>query len=445
MFNYLTMGYDCSPASTLQNLKLRNFALPFDWVVSNVVSLEKCFEDKFIKYHTNLRLIENNTKIMDEYGFIFPHDYPNINYWINDYNTVREKYCRRIERFNNIINDKKPIIVLCRYNTNEVLKLKELFLKYYNKNNIYFINSSQEIYSTNKIKNIYTEQNGIWNDVNIWKANLDNIITTISSTLKSNIINMNKEIIIEPRNGLCNRLRFLFSFIYKLKMEKRFDNTKLVVFWPIDSECNFFYLDCIINSYKNIRFIQKKENLSGRINISSGGIVLNKGINYLKLVNFSPKLNILNIIHSIINKNLGNKYIAAHIRRTDHIGLAKKNNNFTPDDDFINFFNKYKDYNIYIATDCLDTQIKFKNIFKNRIKYMKMINNNIKEKRKTDKTATLIDMFICAFSNIFKGSGYSSYTDMILNIRNCNNLNNNIKFSSLDILNKYINNAKNIN
>ena len=33
-FNYLTIGYDCSPAGALKVLNLREFALPFDWVVS---------------------------------------------------------------------------------------------------------------------------------------------------------------------------------------------------------------------------------------------------------------------------------------------------------------------------------------------------------------------------------------------------------------------------
>ena len=35
-FNYLTIGQDCSPAAALRNLNLRDFALPFDWVVSNI-------------------------------------------------------------------------------------------------------------------------------------------------------------------------------------------------------------------------------------------------------------------------------------------------------------------------------------------------------------------------------------------------------------------------
>ena len=200
--HYLTLGYDCSPAAALRNLNLREFALPFDWVVSNISILERCFEDKFSKFHKKLKFNGSKTRLIDEYGFQFPHDYPlsnsNINIdsigegvfgeengkfisdnWINYYDDVLVKYNRRIDRFNNIINDPRPIIVLCRYNTNDVLKLQLLFLKYYKKENVYFINSSNEIFETDKIKNINTEKNNVWNDVNIWKQCVDNIILRI--------------------------------------------------------------------------------------------------------------------------------------------------------------------------------------------------------------------------------------------------------------------------
>lgn len=39
-FNYLTIGNDCSPAAALKNLNLREFTLPFDWVVSNINGLQ---------------------------------------------------------------------------------------------------------------------------------------------------------------------------------------------------------------------------------------------------------------------------------------------------------------------------------------------------------------------------------------------------------------------
>ena len=161
MYNFLTVGFDCSPAGALRGLNLRSEALPFDWVVSNISSLEKCFQDNFMKYHTNLKLEHSKTRLIDEYGFMFPHDYPlmdinkntdNVtidrigegiigeeknkiitNNWQQFYSIAKEKYDRRIKRFLNIVNDDKPIILLCRYSTKDVLLLRNLFLKYYNK------------------------------------------------------------------------------------------------------------------------------------------------------------------------------------------------------------------------------------------------------------------------------------------------------------------------
>ena len=201
-FNYLTIGYDCSPAGALKVLNLREFALPFDWVISNIKFLQRCFETNFEDFHKKLTFNYNKTRLIDHYGFHFPHYYPLTNMtnfennigegmfgeergkfitekWSDYYDTVLDKYNRRIERFKNIINDTKPIIVLCRYNTKDVLELQELFIKYYKNNNIYFVNSCNEVFENDYIKNIYTEKDNKWNDINIWKEGIDDIIKKI--------------------------------------------------------------------------------------------------------------------------------------------------------------------------------------------------------------------------------------------------------------------------
>jgi len=65
-------------------------------------------------------------------------------------------------------------------------------------------------------------------------------------------------------------------------------------------------------------------------------------------------------------KKLNNKYIAVHIRRTDHSKLAKKNNSFTNDKQFMTFINNNKGLYLYLATDNRKTQ----NIFYK--KYLKV-------------------------------------------------------------------------
>jgi len=198
-FNCLTLGCDCSPAGAARNLGLRVTAYPFDWVISYIPSLELCFATNFEHYHKNLTLTEDKKKLIDYYGFVFPHDYPlkhtNINEeeigegiygeenskiivdnWMDYNHIVVDKYARRIERFKNIINDPKPIIVLCRYNTPDVLHLYNLLVKYYNRTDFYIVNACSYPFENNNIININIEKNNIWNDNNVWKEGLDYII-----------------------------------------------------------------------------------------------------------------------------------------------------------------------------------------------------------------------------------------------------------------------------
>lgn len=207
MYNFVTIGYDCSPASALRVLNLREYALPFDWIVTNINSLEKCFADNFNNFHCNLRFNDDKTRFIDYYGFEFPHDYPFSNQensdkkldentfnnigegvfgevngkiiidnWQEYYNIVKEKYKRRIERFMAIMNDSKPIIILSRHRIEDIIKIKSLLSRYYSKNNIFIINSSSQIFERYDIFNINTEKNGIWNESDIWKNKIDEII-----------------------------------------------------------------------------------------------------------------------------------------------------------------------------------------------------------------------------------------------------------------------------
>ena len=222
MFNYISLGKDCSTAAALRGLNLRFEALPFDWVVSNVFSLEACFKDNFLNYHKQLFFNKTQTRLIDTYGFQFVHDYPfmddvssnEINFidklgegvfgenekcivedWMEYYDIVKEKYNRRVERFKNIMLDTKPIIALCRYSNREIFHLHYLFQKYYNKYNIYFVNSNKQPISHKNIINVFTEKNGIWNESAIWNNAIEEMKTRIfiennSNTIKTKFIRM---------------------------------------------------------------------------------------------------------------------------------------------------------------------------------------------------------------------------------------------------------------
>ena len=93
--------------------------------------------------------------------------------WEKYYNLVKEKYARRIERFNTIMRNTAPIIVLCRYRNKDINTLKHLFAKYYNKTNIVFVNSTQEQSNDPLVINCHTEKHAIWNDPIVWKEGID--------------------------------------------------------------------------------------------------------------------------------------------------------------------------------------------------------------------------------------------------------------------------------
>ncbi len=110
-------------------------------------------------------------------------------------------------------------------------------------------------------------------------------------------------------------------------------------------------------------------------------------------------------------------YISVHIRRTDHILLAKEYNRFTTDEDFINFINQNDNYNLYLATDNFETQQKFYELFKKKIKFINFINKNNNNLRKTSLNYAVIDLYMCIYSYKFMGSGFSSFTDYIIHQR----------------------------
>jgi hypothetical protein len=216
--------------------------------------------------------------------------------------------------------------------------------------------------------------------------------------------------IIKPLGGLCNRLRVLFSY-YKYE-------NRLIVVWIVDEECPGKFLD-YFEKIKNVIFIYK--NINYKIDYTGSEIhpkhKLEESFIYdnLKLLPF-----IKNKIDNIISK-LGNKYISVHIRRSDHTYLAKKHNQFTSYMNFVDFININKDYYIYIATDNRITQYIFYQLYKSKIKLIKFINKINQNRRKTSLEDSIIDLYVCVYSNLFCGTKYSSFTDLIYNLRNNNN------------------------
>ena len=192
---YVSLGYDCSPASVLRNLNLREFALPFDWVDTNHINHEiilNCITDDFRKFHQNIKLTPDGKRVVDAYGIQYPHDYPTTetisehfekmdvedhlydekqivpNY--ADYTPkVLEKYARRIERFREIFTGNRPITVLYRGFYVQAQHIKLILETIYHRNDIVFILATHEkIFNDAKIICCNPDQNGQGNEAGIW-------------------------------------------------------------------------------------------------------------------------------------------------------------------------------------------------------------------------------------------------------------------------------------
>ena len=188
-YNYITLGNDCSTSSALKNINLRTKSLPFDWMVSDMSRIVDCISEDFINFHRNSRLNSSKTRVIDYYGFEYPHDYPNsdvvdfekigtgvfgekvINDNWEDYIEMNlEKYNRRISRFIDILKSETDLIVLYRGSIGNIEKFKNIAKSKFNKENIKYIVAGTGVYFENdEIVTCYPEEIGDWNNSSIWE------------------------------------------------------------------------------------------------------------------------------------------------------------------------------------------------------------------------------------------------------------------------------------
>ena len=134
-------------------------------------------------------------------------------------------------------------------------------------------------------------------------------------------------LVIQPVGGLCNRLRFLFSMIRYLIDNNKFKTTKLIVIWIAAENCNGWIQD-FIKPMKTVIFKKFNPNQNIKVDIRSSGIVEGyHNLNYVLRVPINLNNQIRKKIKAIIKDKLNDKYIAVHIRRTDHYENLKKSKN----------------------------------------------------------------------------------------------------------------------
>ena len=218
-------------------------------------------------------------------------------------------------------------------------------------------------------------------------------------------------IIIQPKGGLCNYLRVIFSYYVFAKK----NNKKLLVLWEKTKFTTGFFseyflpVDDIIFEYfdnKNqISEVKYKIDYKGSWDHNLGYL---PDYQYLKL-----KPCMISIIKNK-QKILANNYIAVHIRRTDLVYIVQKKKKYLDDDYFMNFIDEEKDdKNLYIATDNKETYDTFQNKYKNivKFKYHNHMGNN--KLRATSLKDAVIDLYMCVYADKFIGTNYSSFSYLI--------------------------------
>ena len=198
MYHFVSIGHDCSPAAALRALGLRERAFPFDWMQSNLVGVERCLQEDFHYFHENIRRMDHGRRMIDSYGFQYPHDYPLVGHdqeddelkngraffledlhkpivdnWLLYYPTIKEKYDRRIQRFRDLLKDPTPVIFLSRYPEADAKRLLDFLRAHYGRNDLFMVNSCpdarQDQDPSTGLYSIWTEQHGIWNQPECWR------------------------------------------------------------------------------------------------------------------------------------------------------------------------------------------------------------------------------------------------------------------------------------
>lgn len=219
---------------------------------------------------------------------------------------------------------------------------------------------------------------------------------------------MSESYLVQPTGGLCNYLRVVFSHWLYCKKE----GIPLTVIWEVTSECNGFFLD-YFEPLEGVTFL--KEN-SGLPVTYSGNRWQQEYNPYQRFI--YEGLKPLPWLQEKINAKkvmLGN-YVSVHIRRTDHVWLAKAEYHYTSDDEFIEFIKMYPNENLYIATDNRLTQDQFHALFHDKMLATDFIESS-DSLRQTNIEQAILDIFVCANSLHFKGSGFSSFSATIYQMR----------------------------
>lgn len=117
----ISLGSFCSTAMEIERYGFRDSSYPFDWVLSKsmkcVMELINTHFDRYVSYEMYQLQTAKYTYINKEHNIWFVHDFNEWDSFESQFESVREKYSRRIERFYAAI--KEPTVFLRYIETEE--------------------------------------------------------------------------------------------------------------------------------------------------------------------------------------------------------------------------------------------------------------------------------------------------------------------------------------
>jgi len=222
-------------------------------------------------------------------------------------------------------------------------------------------------------------------------------------------------ITINAIGGLNNKLRVLLSYLHEYN-EGKYPNKKLRIIWIKANDCPDIFPN-LFEPLDNVELIYNTDNIHRPYIYETTTKAINNEYINKKYYNLLKPIKHIQTNIDTLKNQLGDDYIACHIRRTDMIELyAKYNIQGIPDDEYIKFINSYPtNLKIYIATDNNITQNIFIKLYNDRLIYKKIEKSN--KLRQTSLDDAVKDMYVCAGAKYFMGSVRSSFTDTINYLR----------------------------
>lgn len=231
--------------------------------------------------------------------------------------------------------------------------------------------------------------------------------------------------------GLCNRLSWLCGhYSYNISRPCKYGNKTCTIYmkWEPSVSCNGRFQD-IFKNFEHLKIVNNDNEVPKKISRYNGQhsvpnvykmykVNINSYTECLIFGLLQFKDDIESIAKDFMSKNFAPKTIGLHVRRTDHILLAKYKGNYTSDGFFLNLINKELQNNprtkFYLATDNAKTQEIFLQKFPKNIIIRKIIKKNNKSLRHTTLKDAGIDMCLLSHCHHIEGSFHSSYSRVAL-------------------------------